>query len=72
MFEVLVETILAGSLNRVTNKGGTPASKDSTDAFSTSNQTPRLEVALVQVRIDLSTTFDQIERGDSSMRGALD
>ena len=58
VLEVFVETILGGSLHRVAEEGWGPTSEDPPNAFSAANQTPCLEIALVQVGVDLTTTFD--------------
>ena len=71
VFEVLVEPVFGGSLHRVPEEGWGPTCEDPTNTFSAANQTPGLDVALVQVGIDLSTTFDQIERSNRGMCGAL-
>jgi hypothetical protein len=71
VLEEFVSSILDGALNRVTEESWPPASKDSSDALSSTNLSPSLEVALVQVRIDLASAFDKIERGNSCMCCAL-
>ncbi|RJE16465.1 hypothetical protein PHISCL_11198 [Aspergillus sclerotialis] len=49
MFEVFVEAVLASTLDRVANKRGTPAGEDPTETFRSVDQSPSLEVALVEV-----------------------
>ena len=71
VFEVLVEPIFGGSLHRVAKEGWGPTCEDPTNTFSAADQAPCLNVALIQVGVDLSTTLDQIERGNRGMRGAL-
>ena len=71
MLEVLVEAVLACTLNRIPDEGWTPTSEDTADAFSTTNLAPGLEVALVQVGIDLSSAFDKIKGCDCCMSCAL-
>src|SRR3954454_15383717 len=58
MLEVFIEAILASSLHRVAEEGWGPTREDAPNAFSTANQTPCLDIALVQVGVDLTTTFD--------------
>lgn len=67
VFEELVTSVLDGTLHGVAEKGWTPASKDSSDSLSPANRSPSFEVALVEVGIDLTSAFDEIERSHRGM-----
>lgn len=71
MFEIFVEPIFTSTLDRVANKGRTPTSEDATDALCLSNLFPCFPVAFVEVRINLTTTFDQVKGSDGRMCRAL-
>jgi len=71
MFEVFIESIFAGALDRVTNERGAPTGEDAADTFGAANLPPRFEVALVEIGVDLSTAFDKVQRGDGRVSGAL-
>lgn len=45
----------------VSEKSRTPTSEHASHALCTANQAERLHVALVQLRINLSAAFDQIQ-----------
>ncbi len=71
MLEVLVEAILASTLDGVADECGTPTCEDASKPFSTADLAPCFKVALVQERIDLSPTFDKIEGCDGSVSCTL-
>jgi hypothetical protein len=68
-------SIFKSTLRTVSKERRTPSSIDTAETLRTTNQSPRLEVALVESRINLSTTFDQIQRCHSgvsyTLRGPL-
>jgi len=53
---------LRGMTYRVAEESWTPSSVNTTEAFSTANLTPSLEIPSVHFRVDLTTAFDEIER----------
>lgn len=71
MFEVFVESVFSSTLNRVAHKRRAPTSEDAPDTLSFANLFPRFPVALVEVRVDLTTTLDQIKWSDGRMCCAL-
>lgn len=71
MLEELVSTILKGTLNRITDESWAPASEDSSDAFSPTNLSPGLEITLIELRIDLTSTLDEVKRSYSCVCWAL-
>lgn len=64
VLEDFVCAVLAGALERVTNKGGSPSGEDASDSFFGSDLAPGLHVGFVEFVIDLTSTFYKIERGD--------
>lgn len=71
VLEVFVEAIFAGALHRVTNEGWTPTSEDTSKPFTSVDLAPRLQVALIQIRVDLSSAFDEIEGSHGGVGGTL-
>lgn len=70
VFEDLVQAVLSGTLERVSDKSGRPAEEDAAHAFFGRDGAPCLHVGLVDGGIDLATTFDQVEGGDRGMGGS--
>lgn len=60
VLEILITSIFDGTLDRVAEEGGAPTSEDSSNALSSPNRPPSLEVALVELGIDLASAFDEI------------
>ena len=71
MLEIFIKAVLAGALDRVANECWTPTSEDAANALGAANLSPSLKVAFVEFRIDLTTTFDQVERCNGCVSGAL-
>lgn len=69
--EKLIPAILERTLGRVTKEGRTPTGKDAANTFVSKNVTPSLEVALVQLRVDLASRLDKIQRCYGSVSDAL-
>lgn len=67
LLEELVETVLTGTLERVTNKSGTETGEDTTGTLSGDDGLPGLEVTGVKAGVNLSAALDEIEGGDSSV-----
>jgi len=55
-------------LERVSNERRTPTGEIASQSLGTVNLRESLEIALVHIGIDLTTTFDQVKRRDSRMR----
>ena len=70
LLEKLVETVLTGTLERVTDDGSTETSPDTTESLSSDDRFPGLEVTSVETRVNLSAALDEIERSDSSVSRA--
>lgn len=60
MFEIFVETILASTLYRVANESWAPTGEDPSQTLRAVDLAPGFEVALVELRVDLTTAFDKI------------
>jgi hypothetical protein len=71
VLEVFVEAVFARSLHRVPKEGRAEASEDTAEPFSPCNDSPGLEIALVELGIDLATAFDKIEGSDCSVCNTL-
>ena len=71
MLEVFIEAVFASTLHRVPDKGWAEASEDTTETFSPGNNAPGLEIAFVQLGVDLTAAFDKIEGSDRSVCGTL-
>lgn len=71
LFEVFIPTVLEGTLRRVTNQRGAPTGEDAAYALGAVDFAPGLDIALVQLRVDLTASFDEIERGDGGVRETL-
>ena len=71
VLEVFVEAVFARALYRVTEKGWTEACEDTAETFSPCNDSPGLEIALVELRVDLTTAFDEIEGSDCGVCDTL-
>lgn len=69
--EEFIPSVFEGSLCAVTEESRGPASVDATESFGTCNLSPGLEVTSVHLGVDLATTFDKIEGGDSSVSKTL-
>jgi len=59
------------STHGVSKESRAPSREDTTHPLSTTNLPPGLEVALIHLRIDLTTAFDQIQRRHGRMCNAL-
>lgn len=57
--------------HRITEEGRAASSVDTTDTLSPANLAPGLEVPLIHLGVDLTTTFDQIKGRDSPMGHTL-
>jgi len=71
VLEVFVEAVFAGTLHGVTHEGRAPTSEDTSKAFTSVNLAPCLDVALVELRVDLSSALDEIERSHSRVSCTL-
>ena len=71
LLEELVTAVLEGALGRVAEEGRAPAREDAAEALGAANLAPRLEVALVQVGVDLAAALDQVKRRHGRMCKAL-
>ena len=69
--EEFISAVFESSLCAVTEEGRGPSGVDSTEAFSAADLAPSLEVTSVHLRVDLATTFDQIEGCDSRVGETL-
>lgn len=70
--EVFIEAILEGTLGRVSEKSRAPTSEDTTDALTTEDLAPGLEVSSVQLWVHLPASLDQIQWRDGSVCKALE
>ena len=71
LLEVLIPAILEGTLGGITEQGRAPTGEDATDTFGAVNDTPALKVALVDLRVDLTASLNEIEGRYSCVRQAL-
>lgn len=71
LFEVLVPPILEGSLGRISKECGAPASEDAADALCAVYLTPGLEIARVQLGVDLTAGLDEIKWRDGGVGETL-
>lgn len=60
LFEVLVPAVLEGALRRVAEQRRAPARQDALEALLPQDHAPRLEVALVQLRVHLPAALDEV------------
>lgn len=67
LLEEFVETVLTGTLERVTDKSGTETSEDTTGTLSGNDGLPSLNVRGVKTGVYLSSALDKIKRSDSSV-----
>lgn len=72
MLEELISSIFDTTLDGVTSESRTPASKDSSDTLSPPNLSPGLEIALVEIGVDLTSALDKIEGSNGCMCCALE
>ncbi len=66
-----ISSIFETTLDGVTSESRTPASKDSSDTLSPADLSPGLDIALVKIRVDLTSALDEIEWSNSCMCRAL-
>lgn len=71
VLEVFISSVFETTLNGVTGECGTPASKYSSHTLSPADLSPGFKITLVEIRIDLTSTLDEIERSNSCMCCAL-
>ena len=64
VLEVLVEAVLAGSLEGVAHEGGRPAEEDAAQTFFGEDGAPCGQVGGVDLGVDLAPAFDEVEGGD--------
>ena len=62
VFEDLVETVFAGTLEGVADEGGGPAEEDAAEAFFGEYGTPGGDVGFVDIGVDLAAAFYLNER----------
>ena len=60
LLEVLIPSVLEGSLSRIPEEGRTPACEDTAEAFLAVDELPALHVTLVQLRVYLTPRLDKI------------
>jgi hypothetical protein len=68
LFEELVASVFERALNAVAEESGRATGVDATDAVCFDDLTPAVQVASVELCIDLTTTFDEIERCHGPVR----
>jgi hypothetical protein len=71
LLEVLVPAVLEGALGRVPEQRRAPAREDAAEALAAVYLAPGLEVARVQLGVDLAAGLDEVERGDARVRESL-
>lgn len=71
LLEVFIPTILESSLGTVSEECRAPTSHDATETFGAIDFPPSLKVASVELRIDLASGLDKIERRHSSVGKTL-
>lgn len=67
LLEELVETVLTGTLEGVTDDSGTETGEDTTETLGSNDRLPSLEVTSVETRVDLSAALDKIKGSDSGV-----
>ena len=72
ILEVLIQTVLAGALERVSEEGRRPAEEHAAQALLGEDRAPCLEIGSVDFRIDLSAALDKIEWSDSGVGRSLE
>lgn len=70
VLENLVEAILARTLEGVTDESWAPSKENASETISREDLAPCAQIGLVDVRVDLTTAFDQIKRRDGGMSRA--
>jgi hypothetical protein len=61
VFEVFVEAVLSGALQGVADEGRGPAEKDAADAFFGDDGAPCGQVGGVDLGVDLSSAFYEVQ-----------
>ena len=72
MFEELIPSIFQGSLDGVTHERRAPPSENATNALGVTDLLPGFHIAFVQIRINLTSTFNQVQRCNGCMCRSLD
>lgn len=67
VLEKLVQTVLTGTLEGVTDKGSTETSEDSRETLSADDSAEGVEVTLVEGLVDLQTALHEIKGGNGSV-----
>lgn len=67
MLEVLVETVLAGTLEGVAQEGGRPTEEDAAQALLGEDGPPCRDVGCVDFGVDLTTALDEIKGCDGGV-----
>lgn len=62
---------IGGSTYTIAKEGGSPAGKHTAETLGSANRMEGLHVALVELRVNLAATFDEIKRGHCSVSEAL-
>lgn len=68
VFEVFIEPVLASALERITDERWGPSEKDAAQAFFGVNGAPGREIGRIDLGVNLTTTLDEIQRGDGGVR----
>ncbi len=71
LLEVLVPAVLEGALGRVAEQRRGPAGEDAADALGAEDFAPRLDVARVELGVDLAAGLDEVEGRDGGVGEAL-
>jgi hypothetical protein len=72
LLEEFIPAVLERALSRVPEEGRTPAGEDATETLRPIDDAPSLEVALVQLGVDLATGLYEIQGGNGGVGQALD
>jgi hypothetical protein len=67
--EHLIRSVLSSTLESISHESWTPSCEDPTQTLSLVDLRPRLEVGGIELAIDLSAAFDEIERCDGCVGG---
>lgn len=65
LLEVLVPAVLERSLDRIAEECGRASGVETSSAFGADDGAPAFDVALVELRVDLATAFDEIQWCDT-------
>ena len=68
---IINAVVVCGSIYRIAKECWTPAGINAAEALSTTDFSPGLEIALVHLRVHLTTAFDEVKRRYSCVSNSL-